>query len=43
MKLVKIQIESSKRKLTGAEGITEDIIEKTCSHMGGDRKGGRET
>lgn len=28
MKLVKIKIEISKRKLIGAEGITEDIIEK---------------
>lgn len=40
MKLVKIKIEISKRKLIEAEGITEDIIEKTCSDMGGDRRGG---
>lgn len=40
MKLVKIKIEISKRKLIEAEGITEDIIEKTCSDMGGDRQRG---
>lgn len=33
-------IEISRRELTGAERITEDMTEKTCSDMGGARRGG---